>query len=88
MYMDYTYVIYVLPAILLSLIAQVMVKSRFSKYNKVLSNKNISGSQAAALLLRANGITDVRVAHISGTLTDNYNPTTKTFETKGRQFCF
>ena len=77
MYMDYTYVIYVLPAILLSLIAQAMVKSRFSKYNKVLSNKNISGSQAAALLLRANGITDVKVAHISGTLTDNYNPTTK-----------
>jgi len=77
MFMDYTYVIYVLPAVLLSLIAQAMVKSRFAKFNRVLSERNISGAQAAALLLRSNGIMDVKVAHISGTLTDNYNPSTK-----------
>lgn len=77
MFMDYTYVIYVLPAVLLSLLAQAMVKSRFAKFNRILSEKNISGAQAAALLLRSNGIMDVKVAHISGTLTDNYNPSTK-----------
>lgn len=77
MFMDYTYVIYVLPAVLLSLLAQAMVKSRFAKFNRVLSERNISGAQAAALLLRSNGIMDVKVAHISGTLTDNYNPSTK-----------
>lgn len=77
MYMDYTYVIYVLPAILLSMIAQFMVKNRFSKYNTIKSKKNITGAQAAALLMRANGINDVRIAHTGGNLTDNYNPSTK-----------
>ena len=77
MYMDYTYVIYVLPAVLLSLIASAMVKSRFAKFNQVLSKKNITGAQAAAILMKANGITDVKIARISGQLTDNYNPGTK-----------
>ena len=77
MYMDYTYLIYVMPAILLSMIAQAMVKSRFASYNRVLSKKSITGAQAAALLLRANNIMDVKIAHISGSLTDNYNPGTK-----------
>ena len=77
MYMDYTYVIYVLPAILLSMIAQAMVKSRFAKFNKVASKRGITGAQAAAILLRANGITDVQIGRIRGSLTDNYNPGTK-----------
>ena len=77
MYMDYTYVIYVLPAIILSMIAQAMVKGRFAKFNKVASKKGITGAQAAAVLMHANGITDVKIAHIRGSLTDNYNPSTK-----------
>lgn len=76
-YFDYTYVIFVMPAILLSLIAQFMVKTRFASYNKVLSKRGLTGAQAAQLLLRANNITNVRIAHISGSLTDNYNPSTK-----------
>ncbi len=76
--MDITYIIYVLPAVILSLIAQFMVKSRFATYNKVISRKGLSGAQAAALLLRANNITDVKIQHISGSLTDNYNPGKKT----------
>ena len=74
---DYTYIIYVLPAIILSLIAQIMVKSRFAHYDKVRSNRNITGAQAAEILLRANDITDVKIEHIGGSLTDNYNPSTK-----------
>ena len=77
MYFDYTYVIYVLPAILLSLIAQAMVKGRFAKFNQVASKRGITGAQAAAILMRANGINDVKIAHIRGNLTDNYNPSTK-----------
>ena len=77
-YFDYTYVVYVLPAVLLSIWASVMVKSRFARYSKVASRRNMTGAQAAELLLRAAGITDVRVTHISGELTDNYNPSTKT----------
>lgn len=76
-YYDYSYLLFILPALLLSLWAQALVKSRFSKYDKVICKKNITGSQAAAYLLRANGITDVKISHINGQLTDNYNPSTK-----------
>lgn len=75
--MDITYIIFVLPAVILSLVAQYMVKNRFATYNKVLSRRGVTGAEAAGLLLRANGITDVRIQHISGALTDNYNPGTK-----------
>lgn len=77
MYFDYTYIIFVLPAVLLSLWASGAVKSRFAKYDRVRSRKGLTGAQAAELLLRANGITDVRIRRISGALTDNYNPSTK-----------
>ncbi len=77
MFIDSTYLIFVLPAVILSLIAQYMVKNRFASYSRVMSRRGVTGAQAAALLLRANGITDVNIQHISGSLTDNYNPSTK-----------
>ncbi len=75
--MDYTYLVFVLPAVILSMIASYMVKQRFSRYNQVISRKGITGAQAAELLLRANGIADVGIARTGGSLTDNYNPGTK-----------
>lgn len=74
---DYTYLIYVMPALILSIIAQALVKGRFSRFDKVSSNKGITGAQAAALLLKKNDIYDVKIQHIHGNLTDNYNPSTK-----------
>lgn len=74
---DYTYLIYVMPAVLLSIIAQMMVKSSYARFDNVLSKKNLTGAQAAQLLLHKNGINDVKIAHIHGSLTDNYNPSTK-----------
>ena len=71
---DIYYLILVLPAALLSLLASAIVKSRDARFEKVMCAKGISGAQAAQILLRANGITDVRIAHIGGKLTDNYNP--------------
>ncbi len=75
--MDLTYIIFVVPALLLSLIASSLVSSRFSKFDKVKSKKNITGAQAAQLLLQANNINDVKIQHIAGKLTDNYDPTKK-----------
>ena len=75
---DITYIIFVLPAALLSIVASAMVKSRFARYNKVATSKGITGAQAAQILMRANGIDDVKITHISGQLTDNYNPSSKT----------
>lgn len=75
--MDYTVLLFVLPAALLSMYAQFLVKNRFSTYDKVKSKRGITGAQAAKYLLQKNGINDVKIAHISGSLSDNYNPTNK-----------
>jgi len=74
---DYSYIIFVVPALLLSLWASSAVKSRFARYDRIPTKRGISGAQAAAILLKANGIYDVKIAHIRGRLTDNYNPVTK-----------
>ena len=74
---DYTYMIFVVPALILSFWASAAVKSRFAKYDRVMTKRGVTGAQAAAILLRANGITDVQIQHIRGNLTDNYNPVTK-----------
>lgn len=83
---DIYYALFVLPAALLSILASTMVKSRYAKFDKIACKKGISGAQAAQILLKANGITDVRIAHIGGKLTDNYNPTTKTLSLSDSTF--
>lgn len=77
MYIDIYYIILVLPAIILSMIAQSMVQSRFKKYSGVFSRKGLTGEDTANLLLMKNGINDVSVGQIGGNLTDNFNPKTK-----------
>lgn len=73
MYLDQYYLILVLPTILLSGLAQILVKSTFAKYSKQASRKGISGAQAAQLLMRANNITNVRIERVAGQLTDHYS---------------
>jgi len=75
---DQYYLYLLIPTILFSLIAQVLVKSTFSTYSKKNSRRAITGAEAASVLLRANGITDVTIKPIGGTLTDHYNPGDKT----------
>jgi Zn-dependent membrane protease YugP len=77
MYFDYYYLVLVIPTLVLSLIAQVMVKSVFSKYSKIRCSQNISGRDAAALLMRKNGIADVAIEPVRGSLTDHYDPGAK-----------
>lgn len=75
--LDLTYLVFAVPALLLGLWAQMAVKTRFAKFDRVQTKKAVTGAQAAAILLKANGITDVKIARISGSLTDNYNLVTK-----------
>ena len=63
-------------AMILSLIIQQMLKSRFNRYSKV--GINLSGAEIARKMLADNGIHDVEVTCVPGTLTDHYNPSTKT----------
>lgn len=73
---DITYIILVLPCILLSLWASASVNSTFKKYARQLSSRNITAQDAAAQVLRNHNIYDVRIEHISGKLTDHYDPRT------------
>ena len=73
---DWTYVYLVLPCLLLSLWASAHVNSTFKKYSAQFSRRGITGADAAARVLSANGVRGVRIEHISGDLTDHYDPRT------------
>ena len=71
---DSYYLILVLPAILFSLWAQMKVKSTFAKYERVRSYAGYTGAQIARRILDENGLYDIRVERVSGSLTDHYDP--------------
>ena len=58
-YFDYYYIVLVLPAVILSMIAQVKVNSTFKKYSTLKNSRAITGAYAALRVLRNNGITNV-----------------------------
>ena len=62
----------------LSLLVQSMLQSRFNKYSKIPVANGMSGAEVAQKMLRDHGIYDVQVVSTQGTLTDHYNPQTKT----------
>lgn len=73
---DLTYLIFIVPCIIITLICQVKVQSTFSKYSKIRNSRNITGAQAAEYVLRQNGVTGVRIEHVSGSMTDHFDPRT------------
>ena len=75
-YFDPTYLL-VIIGLLLSMWAQYMINSRFKKYSKVRSSRNMTGAQVADAILRSQGINDVRIEHIAGNLSDHYDPKNK-----------
>ena len=77
MFFDTYFLVLVVPTLILSMLAQVMVKSTFAKYSQIRCSRNISGSEAATLILRNNSINDVKVEGVQGSLTDHYDPRDK-----------
>ena len=73
---DWTYLVIVLPCIILSMIASSSVNSTFNKYSKVYASRRLTGAEAAQRVLHANGVMGVRIERISGSLTDHYDPRT------------
>lgn len=71
---DLTYLVLVMPCIILSLWASSSVKSTFNRYSTVYSSRRITGAQAAQRVLSANGVSGVRIERVSGNLTDHYDP--------------
>ena len=73
---DWTYIVLVLPCILLSLWASSNVNSTFQKYSKQFSQRRLTGAEAAQRVLAANGVRGVRIDRVSGNLTDHFDPKT------------
>ena len=73
---DPMYILVIIMAIL-CMIASHRVSSVYRKYERVRSMRGMTGAQVAAEILRRNGITDVRIEHVRGNLTDHYDPRSK-----------
>lgn len=76
-YFDYYYVILVIPVFIISMIIQGKLNSTFRKYSQIGNARNITGAQAAEMVLRYYNIQDVRIERINGNLTDCYDPINK-----------
>ncbi|MGN0628134.1 MAG: zinc metallopeptidase [Oscillospiraceae bacterium] len=77
-YIDYYYIILIVPALLFGLWAQSRVNSAYSKYSRVGNMRGYTGADAARMVLEQNGIYDVTIRRTSGKLTDHYDPRNKT----------
>jgi Zn-dependent membrane protease YugP len=75
-YFDPTYFL-VLIGVVICLLASAKMNSTFNKYSRVRSYSGMTGREAAEQVLRNAGIYDVRVEHVSGNLTDHYDPRSK-----------
>lgn len=73
---DWTYLVLVLPVLILSMIASARVNSTFNRYSTQISSRRITGAQAAQRVLQANGVSGVRIERVSGNLTDHFDPKT------------
>lgn len=72
---DPLYLILVVPALIISLIAQINVKSAFAKYSRVFNSKGYTGYLIARKILDDNGLHHVQIEQIAGSLTDHFDPT-------------
>mgnify|MGYP003312274599 CR=1 FL=1 len=71
---DYYYIVLVMPAIFISLYAQIKVNSTFSKYSKISNHNGLTGAQVARRILDMNGLSNVIIEHVKGNLSDHYDP--------------
>lgn len=76
---NFGYMLWVmLPGMVLSGLASFMVKSTFKRYESVGTSSNMTGAEAAKLMLERQGVTDCRIEPVSGRLSDHYDPRDKT----------
>lgn len=73
-YFNTSYLIYILPGLLLAMYAQAKVQSAYAKYGKIASRSSYTGASIARNILDKNGLNHVPISRVSGQLTDFYNP--------------
>ena len=74
-YFDWT-VLIVVPALFFTIWAQTKVSSSFKRFSKVYTSNRLTGAQAARRILDANGLHDVMIERVKGSMTDHYDPRT------------
>ena len=72
-----TYLMYMLPAIILMMAVQYYVNSAYKKWSRVQARSRLTGAQAAERLIQRGGLYQVRVEGVAGKLSDHYDPRTK-----------
>lgn len=78
LFFDPYYFLYVfIPMAVLMGLTQLWVKSAYAKYSRIRTRQGVTGAEAAKVILRASGITDVRVEQVGGFLSDHYSPREK-----------
>ena len=75
---DWTYLVLVLPCVILAFVASARVNSTFNRYSKQLSSRRITGAEAARQVLLKNGVSGVQITRVSGNLTDHFDPRSNT----------
>ncbi len=75
---DPTFLIFIVPALILGLIAQAAVRGRFNKFSKVRTLRGLTGAQVAREILDSNGLGDVSIEESKGLLSDHYDPRSRT----------
>lgn len=71
---DNTYFIFVIPALIITILAQINVKTTFAKYSKLRNTRGVTGQDAARQILDENGLYNVRIERTAGSLTDHFDP--------------
>lgn len=78
MYFDPMYFLFMIPGLIISMWASARVNSTYKKYQNVRIMSGLTGAQAARQILDGNGLQHVAVNHVTGNLTDHYDPRTQT----------
>ena len=72
--MLYYDMLYILPALLLTIVASIAVRSTYNRYSQVRSGAGITATEAARRILDRNGLSHIRIESIPGNLTDHFDP--------------
>lgn len=75
-YYNWSYVLFMLPCIILTIAVQAKMKSTFKKYSAITNSRGLTGYEAAQRVLAHNGVSGVRIERVQGSFTDHFDPRT------------
>lgn len=77
MFIDPNYLMYMLPALILTMLASMYVRSTYNRWSRVQARSGLTGAQAAQRLINNGGLYGVQIQGVAGKMTDHYDPRTK-----------